>query len=187
MSTSTCRVLFVQFLTSVRVIAALSFAAIAVFPQYALASLVCYLAGLLSDAIDGFAARYLHVTTRGGAAYDGFADKAMTVVSALYCVAIEAPLIPCALVVLRDVLVLSLRAIAGEKILLSPSRLNGMITGASLKLITTSILVTRYLKLPWHVPPSLYWIAAAVSVGSLSRELWINRVSLSEVFKPSTQ
>ncbi len=162
--------------------AALIFAATAVVPEYALASLLCYASGLATDALDGLVARRWHVASPAGAAYDGFADKAMTVVSALYGVAIGAPLVACAVVIMRDVLVLSFRAIAGERIVMIPSRINGMATGAPLKLLTILILAGRYIGYE-NVPLYLYWVPASVTAISVGREIWTNRAVLRKYFR----
>jgi len=174
--------LVVQLITSVRVVSAIIFAATVVIPKYQLAALLCYLLGLSTDAIDGFAARRLQVSSPAGGAYDGFADKAMTVVSSLYGVAIGAPLIPCTLVLLRDLFVLSFRAIAGERTMMRPSRLNGSVTAAPLKLLTVFIVGNRVLLPAFSLPLTWYWLPGAISSISLARQIWTSRGVIAEYF-----
>ena len=182
MTSRSTPLLVVQLITSLRVVSAIAFAAIVVIPKYQMAALMCYLCGLLTDAIDGLAARRLQVASPGGSAYDGFADKAMTVVSALFGVALGAPLIPCALVLLRDLFVLSFRAIAGERVVMPPSRLNGSVTGAPLKVLTVAILFDRAVATGKNLSFAWYWLPGVISSISLAREIWVSRRVIAEYF-----
>lgn len=174
--------LAVQLMTSIRVVSAIIFSAIVPIPAYQVAALLCYLVGLLTDAIDGFAARHLQVSSPAGGAYDGFADKAMTVVSALYGAALGASLIACALVLLRDLFVLSFRAIAGERVVMPPSRLTGSITGAPLKLLTVVVLGGRVVSPGFRISLNWYWLPGTVSTLSLAREIWLSRGVIATYF-----
>lgn len=176
------RIAVVQAITSLRVIAALVFAAVVLTPAAHAVALGAYLTGLVSDVLDGVLARRLHVESEVGGAFDGFADKALTVVSVLFLVATSAPLIPCSLILLRDVFVLSLRALhfVGDVRLLPPSRLTGALSGLSVRLATLYVLV-------WHGRPhpsllaTCIWIGAVLSLLLLIRDLWDNRVGITQL------
>lgn len=171
------RVLLVQSVTSLRVAGAIAFASVALSPRYSAVALLIYVSALFSDLADGFLARRLRVATQFGAAYDGFADKAMTVVSALYLVALDAPVVPCCIVLFRDLLVLSIRAIPQTTFaLLPPSRTVGALSGAAIRIVTVYVLVSTFPN-PAAVSAGA-WAAAAISVALFARDAWRSRAHI---------
>ncbi len=166
------RIVIVQAVTASRVVAALVFAAFALTPAAYAIAVCAYLIGLFSDILDGVLARALRVATQAGGAFDGFADKALSVVSVLYLVANMAPLLPCLLILVRDTFVLSLRAFDSH--LVPPSRLKGALSGFFVRIATLYVLLLHgrpdTLKLLIFV-----WVGATVSFALLSHDLWKSR------------
>lgn len=176
-------IILVQSITAFRAAAALLFASIALQPALRPFAVATYGAALLSDALDGALARRLRVTSQFGGAFDGFADKAITTVSVLYAMTHGAPIVACSLVLLRDLLVLSLRAIRTDAAqLLPPSRAVGALSGLTMRLLTLYLLCeTAHGVIVAHVAT---WFAAVVSISLVSRDIWRGRSEiLSAVFQ----
>lgn len=177
------RILFVQAVTSLRVIAAVVFASIALWPNHGNTALAIYVIAISTDALDGFLARRLGVASELGGAYDGFADKAVTVVSVLHVLARGAPVVPCCILLFRDLLVLSIRAIHIVPLpLLPPSRVVGALSGVTVRSLTVYLLVTR-------TEPGILlihvwtWVAALITVLLLVSDAWRGRAALREALK----
>jgi len=170
----------VQLLTTLRVAAAMLFACVALIPGAHPIALGLYALALASDLADGYFARRLHCRSRFGEHYDGFADKAVDIVSVVYNAVQGAPVVACALILIRHVVALSIRAATGNRH--AGSRIIGALTGASIRVITILVLV-----LPgtarWAHSYGI-WIAATVSLTSASREIWTHRTQLSALMSP---
>src|SRR5437763_7277684 len=104
------RLLVVQIVTTARLLAALSFASVALIPQAHTLAIALYIAAIASDIVDGFLARRFLCATRFGEHYDGFADNALDTVSTLYLAIQGASFVACALVLIRHRLTLTVRA-----------------------------------------------------------------------------
>lgn len=163
------RLSIVQAVTSSRILLVAAFVTIGLTPGYEFAALLTYTSALSTDIIDGTLARRLESATRFGVVYDGFADKTVTIASAIYCSAIGTPLLPCMLVILRDLIVILARSFDENE--RRPSRAIGATIGAPIRAMTLWALLTHqasvtsiyYLMLCWFMAMSSS-INAAIEV-----------------------
>src|SRR5579863_4103349 len=91
--------------------AGFSFPCLALVPGLSRWSIGIYCYGSLSDFLDGALARRWACATRIGGAIDLFADKSLTIASLLYIVARGMPIVPCEILLARELLLLSLRSV----------------------------------------------------------------------------
>lgn len=163
------RLWLIQALTLSRAISGILFASISITPRLSIFTLVIYCHGTLSDFADGLLARKWGCATQGGRALDLFADKVLTISSLLYAVARGVPIIPCALLLLRETLYLSFRTIYIDDEPLIP--LSGIVGGLNLVPIRFATL----LLLLWPVArpseelfiASLFWLGAMFSISTM--------------------
>lgn len=124
------------------------------------------LAGALSDALDGLAARALHASSWVGALLDGIADKAFTL-SVLLTVTFDGPLGGAQLAGLlaRDVVITLIAAWVGATGRWSLFR---RVAARPSGKLTTFALFAMLLALLWRpdLGLSLVWLAIAASVGA---------------------
>jgi phosphatidylglycerophosphate synthase len=122
------RLWLVQAISLSRLFAALAFASIAFqdFPLTVGASLYCWAA--LSDLLDGYLARKLAVTTHLGSVLDLLSDKSLTIVSLLYAAALGIPILPLALIGVRELITLGARIVIvhGQPLLPTNRTLGGI-------------------------------------------------------------
>ncbi|NJL71577.1 MAG: hypothetical protein HC888_08150 [Candidatus Competibacteraceae bacterium] len=117
------RLLVVQAVSVSRIAACFVFVAISLQPALASWALGLAIAAALSDLVDGWLARSWQVASNGGSMLDACADKAMSSASSLYAVAVGMPLIPCLMVLVRDIVVLSFRQVrVDDRPLIEPKR-----------------------------------------------------------------
>lgn len=87
-----------------------------------------YVYTCLSDFIDGYLARRWKVESKEGQVLDIFGDKYLTIVSILYAVGRGVNVIPCALIILKEIALLAIRQLASSKIdILKPNKFLGVI------------------------------------------------------------
>lgn len=179
-----CRSAFVQALTVSRVAASLGFVSVALLPSCTIPSIVLFCLAQASDLADGALARRWGLTTSAGASLDAFADKSLSAASALFAVAVGMPAAPCLMVLIRDLLVTSLRSVSvdGHR-LLAMRRSLGILTAAPMRAATCWLLVERALG-TWRATytPLLFWAAGACSLGSLSYACWRDRSLIARAF-----
>ncbi len=126
MSGRKSNLLIVQIVTLSRAVAALFFISIALISHYRDLATIVFIYACLTDFLDGYLARKLCCTSSVGATLDLFGDKFLTIISLLFAIAMEMPVLPCALAILREVFLLSMRSIRIEgKPLFPPQRLLG--------------------------------------------------------------
>lgn len=166
------RLLVVQIVTTARLLAALSFASIALIPEARTLAFGFYLAAIATDIVDGYLARRLGCATRFGEHYDGFADKALDTVSTLYVAVQGASIVACALILIRHILTLTVRAATSAVDV--GSRTVGALNGAPIRLITLMALAMP--TATWLYP--YVWLAAGLSTLTAAREIWLHRRAL---------
>jgi len=165
----------VQAVTLGRAAGAILFVCTALTPQKHDLSLFAYLVAASSDLFDGYLARRLGVVTRIGGALDLFGDKFLTIASVLYAAALDVALFPCCLIVMREVLLASLRAVRvrGEA-LIPPTRYVGALTVLPIRLTTAILVINPSLVLGGN-PDAIFWMIATISTISLGYRLLTNR------------
>jgi phosphatidylglycerophosphate synthase len=101
----------VQSITLVRVVAAILFASIAFqnVPHLLISAL--YALAMITDVIDGYVARRLHIESSFGEVLDLIGDRSLTIVSLLYAAACGIDLLPLALIAARDLISMGARLI----------------------------------------------------------------------------
>jgi phosphatidylglycerophosphate synthase len=132
----------VQAITVGRIVGALVFICVAFIPELRGVAAAAFSYCVLSDLIDGYVARRLKVATSFGQVLDLLGDKYLTIVSCVYAIHDGIWLLPCAFIILREVLSLSLRtlAAAGQAPLRSSRLIGGLVSG-SLWLATFLLLI----------------------------------------------
>ena len=171
------RILVVQLTTTARPVAALAFASIALIPDLHVIALATYLVALVTDLADGALARSLRAESRFGSYYDGFADKSLDVVSLLFLAVRGGSLVAAAVVMMRHLLTLTIRAATHDET--SGSRLLGALNGVPLRVGT--LLAMSGIGGDKHWKGAL-WIAATVSALTAAREIWFHRRSILSLF-----
>jgi phosphatidylglycerophosphate synthase len=166
-----------QVITLSRVGASLLFATIAFAPSLRLFAIGLFAYALVVDIFDGQFARHYQVTSAIGATLDGFSDKFQTIVAVLYLTALGFSPAACALLVLRDLLTASLRAIRVDDIQLIPAnRWIGGLSGVPIKVVTLILLIAPKIVGRYRTPIQIsIWIFAIVTSSVLLRSLWIER------------
>jgi phosphatidylglycerophosphate synthase len=133
-----------------------------------------YVAAALSDVLDGLIARRLGSQGYFGTVIDLVSDKSLTIVSVLYAAVRGEPLVPLALIAVREIVVLGLRlVIVDESQLLPTSRIFGGVLAAVIWGNTLALVLDSrgaYMK----ATAAVYWIAAALFSINLA-----GRVSMS--------
>lgn len=122
----TQRIWFVNSISLARLLAILLFAALASAGIETLLLLFLYGFAAISDSVDGYVSRRFGVATYFGNVLDLVSDKSLTAVSLLYAATHGMDLLPLAIIVTRDTIMLGMRLItAGGTQLLPTSRLFG--------------------------------------------------------------
>lgn len=159
--------LVVQVVTLMRAIGAIIFVTIALTPQLRFWSLMAYILAALSDLVDGYLARRLHVVSRLGGALDLFGDKFLTLCSVLYAAAVGVSPLPCSLIVLREILLASLRSVKlGAESIVPPTRYIGAATVLPIRVIT-AVLLLDGATLDEKALDLVFWLLAIVALTSL--------------------
>ena len=160
----------VQFVTLTRIACAAIFVSVALDKQYHRLAIALYVLALITDVLDGRLARKLNVTTEFGAAFDGVADKYVTIASTLFLAALGLPLIACCMILLRDVVIQGLRGLSVDgATIFRPLRLLGWISGAPIRLLTLILLLSPGLLWKYCFALSLgTWAVAASSTLTLA-------------------
>ncbi len=178
------RLILVQLITISRAAAALVFVYLAYVPELKWVAVGVFTYAALSDFLDGYLARRFQVTTQVGKALDLFGDKFLTVVSVLYVGSRGVPLIPCCIVVIREVLLMSLRGVQVDgQPLVAPNRTIGGLTVIPIRLIVFGFLLgSMPPALPGRVLIVLFWTVAVVYAVSLFYKLWTDRQRILKAF-----
>lgn len=133
-------------------------------PSYGATALWVLLAG--TDGLDGYLARK-HGTTRSGAFLDPLADKFL-VLGALFSLVLAdtLPLVPVALIAVREFAISGYRSWAGRRGISLPARpLAKAKTVVQLVAIGFALLPLTAEDAPW-VPLSVLWVAVALTLAS---------------------
>lgn len=179
------KLVIVQVVTISRAIAALGFISIAFVPGLTFIALGLYVYACLSDILDGFLARKLSSATQTGGVLDLFGDKYLTIIALLYATAKGVPMLPCAIAILREVFLLSVRSIVanGQRIF-PPQRVLGTITiipiwtGTGVLLLYPTVWV-----FDWHIVSGFYWAIGLFALLNLTLKLKQNWKLIIESFK----
>jgi phosphatidylglycerophosphate synthase len=163
MPTESTRIWLVQAISASRFAAALLFASIA-FQSIPVAFISgVYLFAVITDVIDGHAARRLDAQTYFGRVVDLISDKSLTVVSLLYAAASGIPLFPLALIATRDIASLGFRLVMVEGSQLLPtSRLFGGVMAALIWGNTLLLISSRPVDKFFSLVVIIYWLCAVL-------------------------
>lgn len=177
-------IVFIQLITLSRALAALLFISIALTPQYTSLSICLFLYACLSDILDGYLARKLLCTSKTGGLLDLFSDKYLTIISLIFAIAKDVPILPCAIGILREIFLLSIRNISvNGKLLFPPQRLIGALTIAPIWIGTLILLSAQYLKISSIYFSYYYWIIGLICTLNLLYKFHINWGSFKESFE----
>ena len=143
-----------------------------------------YLWIIFSDFLDGYLARKLSVQSNAGKALDLFSDKYVSAVSVLFLVASGYPIIPAAVILLKEIFLLSMRSVSVEcRGLFPPQRTLGGLSVFPLWVATCLELQTGILfDVPREWPYTLYVGAAVMSFGNLLYQIVKDRRRLLKAF-----
>ena len=179
-------ILLVQAVTLSRVILTLLFVTTALTPRYRIHAMVFFVCAAGSDLIDGSLARRLNAVTRGGGALDLFGDKFLTICSVLFAVARGIDLLPCSLIVLREIFLSCIRGVHvdGQPVI-PPTRVLGTITATTIRLSTLALLLQQTAtRNPSESINTLFYLVAAFYALSLTYRIVSNRERLLSAFCP---
>src|SRR5882724_10149688 len=110
-NTHALKVWLVQSISIFRILAVLVFVGLATNSTSRTLLTILYVFALISDLIDGYLARLLHVPSHFGRVMDLVADKSLAVVSLLYAAERGMPLLPLALIAARDIIMIGMRLV----------------------------------------------------------------------------
>jgi phosphatidylglycerophosphate synthase len=166
-----------------RVIAGFGFVSTAAAEGYSRVAAVLYVYAVLSDLLDGFLARRLRLRSEFGAALDIVRDRYLTVISTLFFVWLRLPILPCCLLLGRDIILSGLRVVrVGERPLLAVERPVGIVTAAPIKVLTVTLLLVSSDVITGYFMgfAAAVWILAGWYTVSLCVSLWRDRERLRE-------
>jgi len=170
----------VQAITTVRLVMALAWLVV-VWRLEPLAAAMYYVIMLLTDVLDGALARRFGVATVGGDWYDTIADRIVNVVSMIYAVAIGAPALACALVLVREMVVAAMVGIGPEPPI-GAVRFYGLVAGIPLRVVTAVVVIADAPSIASLIP-TLYWATAVLSVATLPPKVSHIRLSFLAAFR----
>ena len=177
--------LLVQALTLSRAISALIFISVALTPNCRNLAIGFFVYACLSDLLDGFLARRLNCSTKIGGVLDLFSDKYLTIISALYAIMRGISPLPCVIIVLREVLLLSLRSIKINEIpIFPPQRILGTIT--ILPIWVGTFLLLEYptnIDISWDYFIYYYWIVGGIVLINLIYKIKTNWLKIIDSFE----
>lgn len=175
---------FVQLITISRAIIAFIFVSIGLRPEYRVIASILYIYACLSDLLDGFLARRLSCTSLAGKTLDLFSDKYLTIISVLYATARGISVIPCGIIILKEVFLITMRTIKHDNnAILPPQRLLGGIT--VFPIWCTTFLLLQYpfiLEDSWYLFEISYWCASIICLLNLSQKIWRNWRKILKAF-----
>jgi phosphatidylglycerophosphate synthase len=177
--------IIVQAITLSRAIIAISFITIALIPSYKNVAVMLFVLGGCTDLIDGYLARRLSVVTKTGGIFDLFSDKYFTIICIAYAVARNAPILPCAIAIFREVFLLSVRSITveGEQIFPPQRRLGGLTIFPIWMATLILLLYPEHISFPWWIFQLFYWIIGVICLCNLIYKIKSNWKELLESFK----
>lgn len=160
------RAYLVHSVSLLRIFSSLALALL-VFHVHAPIIIVLYLVALASDYFDGWLARLIKVESSFGKSLDLIADKSLTAVSLLYAASRGIDLGPLAVIALRDLITLGMRAVLiNEAQLLPTSRWFGAVLLVGVCGVNVVLLLTIN-DLAWTVCRALYWILGIVALANI--------------------
>ena len=179
------QLLLVQLVTISRALTAFVFVSIALIPEYRTISSILFIYACLSDILDGFLARFFSCSSQGGKALDLFSDKYLTILCILYAVARGQPIIPCSIVIFREVFLLAIRTLHQNGTPIIPTqRVLGGITVLPIWGITLLLLQYQDIsKLLLYYLNMFYWSIGAITLINLVQKIWKNWDRLLLAFK----
>jgi phosphatidylglycerophosphate synthase len=185
MSGPATRIWLVEAVSVLRIVGAISFAAVAFqrVPVVVIASL--YGVAMGSDVIDGYLARRLGSETYFGRVLDLVSDKSLTIVSLLYAAARGASFLPLTLIAIREILMIGARLIRVDNVTLFPT---SRALGGSVALVLWGNTLVLVLDVAGEHAISrasiTYWACAVVLNANLVWRVWsrasVIKASLTE-------
>ncbi len=142
---------------------------ISVALEYKIFASIIFLYSCFSDILDGFLAKHYKCTTEAGKFLDLFGDKFLTIISIMFLSIKGMPIIPCTLIVLREVFLLSMRNVKNSgELLLPPQRILGGFTVFPIWLFTFfMILHPDYIKIDISLLNVITWLVAVLTTTNL--------------------
>lgn len=174
-NTQTLKVWLVQSISIFRILAVFVFVGLATNSTSRTLLTILYAFALISDLIDGYLARLLHVTSHFGRVMDLVADKSLAVVSLLYAAERGMPLLPLALIAARDIIMIGMRlVIVDGKQLLPTNRVFGGLMACLLGVNTLILLHTDSEGL-LRIAGVGYWCLAVIFTANLLTRFYVSR------------
>lgn len=173
MQSRSLRLWIVEGLSLFRLVAALTFAALAFqeVPRLVVASV--YALAMVSDLLDGTLARKLQAETYFGKVVDLVSDKSLTIVSVLYAAERGIDILPLALVATREIIMIGVRIILVDGTQLLPTnRILGGIMAFALWGNTLLLVVNA-----WSVEMAtrVFWLCAIILMLNLFARIHASR------------
>jgi phosphatidylglycerophosphate synthase len=141
---------------------------------------------LLTDLLDGWLARALHVETEFGRILDLVADKTLIAACLLFAASRGIALVPLALLVCRDLSTLGLRAMTTKKHSFPSSRTFGALVMLIIVLLASSILLFPSDRGLGPATNLAYWLVATVTTAELIHRYYKVRFDMEPKTTPQT-
>lgn len=139
----------------------------------------------MTDMLDGYLARKFSCISRTGGTLDLFSDKYLSIISFIYAIAKDVPVFPCAIGILREVFLLSMRSIQMDsKKLFPPQRMLGTLMVIPIWSGTVLLLQHQHLlNISWNFYVIYYWILGILTTANLLYKISANWKGLVDSFK----
>jgi len=175
------RISLISSISIFRLVAALAFALLAFATVNRLIIGSLYLMAMVSDVLDGYAARKLNAETNLGKVLDLVGDKSLTIVSLLYAAKRGINLFPLAMIGTREIIMMGARMIIVEGTQLFPT--NRVLGGLMWLLLwgNTLLLILAPNETLVDLANAIYWICAIIFLINFLARLHAsaNRIRLS--------
>ena len=156
-----------------RLVAGLLFATIAFQPVPLAIPAALYSAAMVSDLVDGLIARRGNAQSHFGRVLDLISDKSLTIISLLFAAACAVPIVPLALIGVREIIMLGGRLITvGNRQVFATNRIFGGLMAAILWGNTLVLLICRGTPYIRRGIEAVYWICALVFIANLATRIW---------------
>jgi len=174
-NTQSLKVCLVQSISIFRIVAVFVFVGLATNSTSQTLLTILYAFALISDVIDGYLARLFHVTSHFGRVMDLVADKSLAAVSLLYAAERGMPLLPLALIVARDIIMIGMRlVIVDGKQLLPTNRVFGGLMACLLG-VNTLILLHTETQGSLRIASVGYWCLAVLFTANLVSRFYVSK------------
>jgi phosphatidylglycerophosphate synthase len=146
--------------------------------------MVLYCYSCLSDFLDGYLARKWKVGSENGQVVDLLGDKYLTIISVMYAISYGIPLFPGALIIMKEVVLLSLRGLSSKnQKIVAPNRIIGSLYTIPIWVVTGLLLASDFLIIPSLIFFYFYWIWGILGFLNLTVRIYLDRYKLINLFK----